>query len=574
MPQNYRITKNRLGDILTAQGLIEKEQVEEALKIQKESKERLGEIFVRLGFVSEDELNNVLMEQAEQLGIPVVDAEALSHADIEVVAKVPENLAHEHTLIAVSQEGQEIHVVMSDPFDLEILDTLEKMTTCTVRPSIAKSNEIKKAVDRFYKEVRAFEGLEELLQGIDYVKDVDGDEEVDVEKLRAQVEDAPVVKLVNMILGEAIKDRASDIHIEPLEKGVSVRFRIDGVLHEVMSPPKKLQMPLITRIKILSDLDIADRRAPQDGRLTVKLPQKNVDVRVSTLPTVYGEKIVLRLFDKEAFGRELSNLGFSEDMLETFHHWIREPYGMILVSGPTGSGKTSTLYGALNEIRSSEKNIVTVEDPVEYKIESINQVYTNPQAGLTFASALRSILRQDPDIIMVGEIRDGETADIAVKCALTGHLVFSTVHANDAVSTVTRLIDLGVPAYLVGSAVNLVLAQRLVRTICPHCKEEYEPTPEFLESMNWPRTNGEKVLFYRGKGCLQCKNTGFLGRTALFEMLELKPSVRRLVFEASSEEKIRQEAEGLGLETLLQDGLGKVKEGVTTIEEVLGSHIQ
>jgi type IV pilus assembly protein PilB len=514
------------------------------------------------------------MEQAEQMGIKVLDSETLSHADLEIVALVPEDLAREHILIAISREENEINVVMSDPFDLEILDTLEKMTGSTIKPYISHSAEIKKAIDRFYKEVKAFEGLEELLEGIDYVRDDDGEEEVDVEKLRAQVDDAPVVKLVNMILGEAIKDRASDIHIEPLEKGVGVRFRIDGVLHDVMSPPKRLQMPLITRIKILSDLDIADRRVPQDGRLTVKLPQKNVDVRVSTLPTVFGEKVVLRLFDKEAFGRELTKLGFSEKMLNTFDRWIHEPYGMILVSGPTGSGKTTTLYGALNVVKSPEKNIVTVEDPVENKIEGINQVYTNPQAGLTFASALRSILRQDPDIIMVGEIRDGETADIAVKCALTGHLVFSTVHANDAVSTVTRLIDLGVPAYLVGSAVNLVLAQRLVRTICPHCKEKYTPTAEFLESVNWPEDERREVHFYRGKGCLQCKDTGFLGRTGLFEMLELKPSVRKLVFEGASEEQIRGEARRLGLQSLLEDGFLKVREGATTIEEVMGSHIQ
>jgi len=283
---------------------------------------------------------------------------------------------------------------------------------------------------------------------------------------------------------------------------------------------------------------------------------------------------VLRLFDKDSFGRDLPHLGFTEQMLEIFRKWIREPYGMVLVSGPTGSGKSSTLYAALIEIRSPEKNLVTVEDPVEYKIDGLNQVYTNPQAGLTFALALRSILRQDPDIIMVGEIRDRETADIAVKSALTGHLVFSTVHANDAVSTVTRLVDLGVPAYLVGSAVNLVLAQRLVRVICPHCKERYEPTREFLESMRWPYDAGEPVYFYRGKGCLQCKNTGFLGRTALFEMLEMKTSIRKLVFEGANDELIHQEAKKLGMKTLREDGLEKVHDGTTTIEEVLGSHIQ
>jgi len=574
MPPTYRIVKNLLGTILVAQGLVTKEQIEEALRAQKKTKKRLGQILIETGAVNEDDLNNVLAEQAEQLEIPVVAAEDLTQVDIETVARVPEELAREHTLIAISQAGGELNVVMSDPFDLEVLDTLEKMTSLTVKPSIGKSSEINEAIERYYKEVKAFEGLEELLEGIDYIKEGEGEEEVDVEKLKAQVEDAPVVKLVNMILGEAIKDRASDIHIEPTEKGISVRFRIDGVLHEVMSPPKKLQMPLITRIKILSDLDIADRRTPQDGRLTVKLPGKNVDVRVSSLPTVFGEKIVMRLFDKDSFGRDLPHLGFTEQMLKVFRKWIREPYGMILVSGPTGSGKSSTLYAALSEIRSPEKNLVTVEDPVEYKIDGLNQVYTNPQAGLTFASALRSILRQDPDIIMVGEIRDRETADIAVKSALTGHLVFSTVHANDAVSTVTRLVDLGVPAYLVGSAVNLVLAQRLVRVICPHCKERYEPTREFLESIDWSFDGAEKVYFFRGKGCLQCKNTGFLGRTAIFEMLEVKPSIRKLVFEGANDDLIHEEAKRLGMKTLLEDGLEKVHEGTTTIEEVMGSHIQ
>ena len=574
MPPTYRIVKNLLGTILVNQGRVKDEQLQAALEAQKGSKKRLGEILVEMEAIGEDDLNQVLAEQAEQLEIPMLTAEHLNKVDVEMVAKIPEELAQEHTLIAFSQTGNVLDVVMADPFDLEVLDTLEKMTGLTVKPFIGKSSDIKEAIERYYKEIKAFEGLEELLEGIDYVREGEGEEEFDVEKLRAQVEDAPVVKLVNMILGEAIKDRASDIHIEPAEKGVSVRFRIDGVLHEVMSPPKRLQMPLITRIKILSDLDIADRRSPQDGRLTVKLPGKNVDVRVSSLPTVFGEKIVMRLFDKESFGRELANIGFTKGMLEVFRKWIQEPYGMILVSGPTGSGKTSTLYAALSEIKSPEKNLVTVEDPVEYKIDGLNQVYTNPQAGLTFASALRSILRQDPDIIMVGEIRDRETADIAVKSALTGHLVFSTVHANDAVSTVTRLVDLGVPAYLVGSAVNLVLAQRLVRVICPHCKESYEPTREFLESIHWPYNDNEKVFFYRGKGCIQCKNTGFLGRTAIFEMLEMKPSIRKMVFEAANDDAINQEASEQGMKTLLEDGLEKVKSGITTIKEVLGSHIQ
>ncbi len=571
MPPSYRIAKKLLGSILLSRGAVNKEQVEEALQVQKETKERLGKILIKLGFISEDDLSKVL---AEQLEIPIATPEDFNDADLDAVALVPEDMAQEHLLIAVSKEDNQMKVVMSDPFDLEILDILEKRTGCKIKPVIGKSSEIKEAIDRYYKELTRFEGLDKILEGMDYVKIDEADQDVDVEKLKAQVDEAPVVRLVNKILGEAIKDRASDIHVEPLENSVSVRFRIDGVLQEVMTPPKKLHLPLVTRIKILSDLDIADRRVPQDGRLTIKLPQKSVDVRVSTLPTVFGEKAVLRLFDKESFGRELSNLGFEKDMLKTIQQWIREPYGMVLVSGPTGSGKTTTLYAALSDIKTPEKNIVTVEDPVEYKIEGINQVYTNPQAGLTFASALRSILRQDPDIIMVGEIRDAETADIAVKCALTGHLVFSTVHANDAISTVTRLVNLGVPPFLVGSAVNFVLAQRLVRTICPHCKEGYQPTPEFLESVRWERKSKEEVMFYRGKGCIKCRNTGFLGRTGLFEMLEMKTAMRKLIFEEASEEEISEEVQRQGWKTLQQDGFEKVRRGVSTIEEVLGAYIR
>jgi len=370
------------------------------------------------------------------------------------------------------------------------------------------------------------------------------------------------------MLAEAIDDRASDVHVEPLRDRLVVRFRIDGILHEVMKPPKNLQMAIVSRIKVLADLDIATRLLPQDGRLTVHLPEREVDIRVSTLPTAYGEKVVMRLFDKTSFSRQVSNLGLDGSLLQSFQRAIHQPYGMILISGPTGSGKTTTLYAALNEIRSVHRNLLTVEDPIEYHIDGVNQVHANAKVGMSFARALRSILRQDPDVIMVGEIRDAETADIAVKSALTGHLVLSTVHANDAPGTVTRLIDMGVPRYLVGSAVTLVMAQRLVRRVCERCREPVIPEPEALAVLGDDAATLTGHPVQRGRGCLACKQTGYFGRTAVFEVLELSRPVRRMVLDGLNEDQIKQRAVAEGMLTLRKSGVQKILQGVTTIDEV------
>ena len=410
--------------------------------------------------------------------------------------------------------------------------------------------------------------LGQILDKLSVTTAASEDVEVDLAALRQQVEDAPVVRLVNLMIAEAIDARASDIHVEPARDRVTVRFRIDGVLHEVMKPPKHLQMAIISRIKVLADLDIAIRLLPQDGRLTVHLPGREVDLRISTLPTSHGEKVVMRLFDKSAFERRVDNLGLEGATLDAFAKAIRQPYGMILISGPTGSGKTTTLYSALQDIKSVHRNLVTVEDPIEYHIENVSQVHANQKVGMTFARALRSILRQDPDVIMVGEIRDADTADIAVKSALTGHLVFSTVHANDAPGTLTRMIDMGVPRYLVGSAMSLVMAQRLVRRVCERCKEWYVAEPETLASLGSDAEMLRGKSIARGRGCLACKQTGFSGRTAVFEVLELSRAIRRMVLDGLNEDQIKAQAIDDGFVTLRKAGVRKILEGATTIDEV------
>jgi type IV pilus assembly protein PilB len=461
-----------------------------------------------------------------------------------------------------------LEIAVGDPLDVVSLDHVRALTGCTLKVWIARPSEVKEAVEEFYQEIRASEQVGAILDKLDLSANPDAEADVDLAALRQQVEDAPVVRLVNLMLAEAIEQRASDIHVEPLRDRIVVRFRIDGLLHEVMKPPKHLQMAITSRIKVLADLDIAVRLLPQDGRLTVHLPDREVDIRVSTLPTSFGEKVVMRLFDKQAFTREIEKIGLEGAGLEGFTRAIRQPYGMILISGPTGSGKTTTLYTALNEIRSVHKNLLTVEDPIEYHIEGVNQVHANHKVGMTFARALRSILRQDPDVIMIGEIRDAETADIAVKSALTGHLVLSSVHANDAPGTVTRLIDMGVPRYLVGSAVMLVMAQRLVRRVCERCREYYVAEAEHTAVMgdDAELLTGKRLA--RGRGCLTCKHTGYQGRVAVFEVLEITRPVRRMVLDGLNEDQIKQKAVGEGLITLRKSGIRKVLDGITTIEEV------
>ena len=560
-----RLTTRRLGEILIERDKLTAEQVQTALTSRLDARERLGQTVVRLGFMTESEVVDIL---GEQFGHPIANAERLAQADRTAVQLIPEPIAREAMLLALARNGDTLEVAVGDPLDIVSLDHLRALTGCQLQVWIARPTEVKEAIDSFYSELRATEHLGEILDKIDLTAGRDEEQDIDLATLRQQVEDAPVVRLVNLMIAEAIDQRASDIHIEPARERVTVRFRIDCVLHEVMKPPKHLQMAMVSRIKVLAELDIAVRLLPQDGRLTVHLPDREVDLRVSTLPTSHGEKVVMRLFDKGAFERQVANLGLEGATLEAFKRIIREPYGMILISGPTGSGKTTTLYSALNDIKSVHRNLITVEDPIEYHIDAVSQVHANSKVGMTFARALRAILRQDPDVIMIGEIRDAETADIAVKSALTGHLVFSTVHANDAPGTLTRLIDMGVPRYLVGSAMSRVMAQRLVRRICERCKESYTPEPEALEAMGEDAglLRGHKLM--RGRGCMACKQTGYSGRTALFEVLELSRPVRRMVLDGLNEDEIKRRAVSEGFVTLRKAGMRKILDGVTSLDEI------
>jgi len=559
-----RSASRRLGELLMERAGLTPEQVAHALAARTDPRERLGQVIVRLGYLTEADVVQAL---AQQFGLPVADVQRLTGANREAVQLVPEQLARQAHVLALAREGNTLEIAVGDPLDVLSLDHLRALTGCALRVWVAQPSEVAEAIEQFYSELRATEHLGAILDNID-VTATGAEEEVDLAALRQQVEDAPVVRLVNLMIAEAIDARASDIHVEPARDRVTIRFRIDGVLHEVMKPPKNLQMAIISRIKVLADLDIAVRLLPQDGRLSVHLPDREVDLRVSTLPTSHGEKVVLRLFDKSAFERRVENLGLEGETLEAFRDAIRQPYGMILISGPTGSGKTTTLYSALQDIKSVHRNLVTVEDPIEYHIEGVAQVHANQKVGMTFARALRSILRQDPDVIMVGEIRDSETADIAVKSALTGHLVFSTVHANDAPGTLTRLADMGVPRYLVGSAMSLVMAQRLVRRVCERCKELVLPEPELL-AMFGPDADllrGHPVP--RGRGCMACKQTGYAGRVALFEVLALNRPIRRLVLDGANEDDIKKRAIADGFITLRKAGIRKAIEGITTLDEV------
>jgi len=574
MALSYRLSTRRFGELLLDRGMLAADQLNDALRQRQDPRERLGQTLVRLGLLTENEVVTLL---SEQFALPVATPDRISKADPEAVQLVPEHIARQSNLLALRREGDTLEVVIGDPLDVVSLDHLKALTGCTLVVSIAPPSDVREAIDEFYSEIRATEQVGAILDKLDLSGASDADEDVDLASLRQQVEDAPVVRLVNLMIAEAIDARASDIHVEPLRDRVVVRFRIDGVLHEVMKPPKHLQMAIVSRIKVLADLDIAIRLLPQDGRLTVHLPDREVDMRVSTLPTSFGEKTVMRLFDKQAFTREINNLGLEGAGLTVFQRSIRQPYGMLLVSGPTGSGKTTTLYSALQEIRSPQRNLVTVEDPIEYHIEGVNQVHANHKVGMTFARALRAILRQDPDVIMVGEIRDAETADIAVKSALTGHLVLSTVHANDAPGTVTRLVDMGVPRYLVGSAVVMVMAQRLVRRVCERCKEIYLAEPDHVAALGEDGATLIGRRLARGRGCLACKQTGYSGRIAVFEVLELNKPIRRLVLDGQNEDQIKKDALSEGLLTLRKSGIKKILDGVTTVDEVravtLADHI-
>ncbi len=504
----------------------------------------------------------------QEAGIPQIKTDELGFIDPNIVFIIPEEIARRHTLLAIGQEDNFLKVVMANPFDVVAKELVINRTGWQLKIFYAPAAELQPLIERCYTQRTNLEESIKELVDFEITPEIEK-EENDADLLRIQAEDAPAIKFVNLTLLQAIQDRASDIHFEPQEKKLQIRFRVDGLLREVTPPPKKMQAGIISRIKILGGLDIAERRVPQDGRAKIKIMGRQIDIRISSLPTIYGEKIVMRILDSNSLSLNIDDIGFEPGLMQQFKTLLAQSHGMILVTGPTGSGKTTTLYSALNYVNSPEKNIITIEDPVEYRLEGINQIQARPQVGLTFAAGLRSILRQDPDIVMVGEIRDSETAEIAIKAALTGHLVLSTLHTNDAVATVIRLLNMGVDKYLICSALSLVIAQRLARRICLHCKEPYTPPIEIRQRLINLGVDPSDIIFYHGTGCEHCSGTGFWGRLAVYEFFRLTQEIKELIIANASEIELKQKAHELGMETLLENGLKKVREGLTTIEEVL-----
>lgn len=554
--------KKTLEESLVEDGLLTPEQLEQAKQEEKRSGHRLRKVLVRTGLMHEDDLVAFLSAKS---GLPRIELENYL-IDPKIIELIPEPLARKYELIPVLKIGKRLTCAMTDPWNIFALDELRAKTGYVIEPAVATEGEIKNALDSHYG---AQGTMKEVIRSMDEPKKggPEDSKEIDVKKLQGMVKEPIVIKLVNLMITEAIRQGASDIHIEPEEETLKTRFRVDGMLREETSPPKHLQSAVISRVKILANLDIAERRAPQDGRFNVKTDGKEVDIRVSCMPTVYGENVVLRLLDVSKALLTLEQIGLSKDTLGAFQSVIKRPYGIILVTGPTGSGKTTTLYSSLDKINTVEKNILTIEDPVEYRLPGVRQIQVNTKAHLTFSNGLRSILRQDPDVIMVGEIRDAETAEIAIQAALTGHLVLATLHTNDAPGAITRLIDMGVEPFLVSSSVIGILAQRLVRTLCKECKEEYVPSKDILAEIGVDAAHGAK--FYRGKGCIKCMKTGYKGRIAIFEFLVPNEKIRKLAIDKASSKEMRKEALAAGMIAMKEDGMKKIAEGLTTLEEVL-----
>src|SRR3954447_22995751 len=558
---------DRLGEILLREGLVTREQLAQALAEQKNTKHRLGYVLVKLGLVQELEITKVL---ARQYRMPAVD---LSRFDVDpkIIKLVPADMATKSVVLPLKREGRTLTVAMADPSDMGLLEDLKFITRFDLFPVIAGEFTLRALIEKHYQSGNNDQELQTILRDMEAAgEDLEVVEEREEETVtQAQLEDAPVVKLINGLLIEAVKLGASDIHIEPFEHEIRVRYRIDGALLEIMRPPLKMKAALTSRIKILSQLNIAERRVPQDGRLKLKLGARVIDFRVSTLPVLFGEKIVLRILDKGNLTLDLTKFGFEVKAEKDLMKAILNPYGMVLVTGPTGSGKTTTLYSALSRVNTPEVNIMTAEDPVEYNLMGINQVLVRTEIGLTFAAALKAFLRQDPNIIMIGEIRDLETGGIAIKAALTGHLVLSTLHTNDAPSTITRMIDMGIEAFNVASAVNLVVAQRLIRRICKECKAEHKYTDPELAALGTNLEGLRKLTFMKGTGCETCSGTGYKGRAGLYEVMALSPELRRMILRGASVAEIRDQAVVDGMLTLRMDGMKKIERGVTTLEEVV-----
>jgi len=549
----------QLGDVLLEGGLVTAAQLDVAVEEQRRLGRALGRVLVDLQILTEGQL---VASLAQQIGLKFVDLSDYP-VDGSAVSRVPEPVCRRHTALPIGYDDGRLVVAMADPANVFALDDMRSMAGMEIRPVVATKPDVLAAINRYH---RGDAELDDLTIAMEAGRDDDDD----LGKVKEVVEDAPIVKFVNLLITQAIQDRASDIHIEPAERDLRVRFRIDGVLHEVMRSPKSITSGVTSRLKIMADINIAERRIPQDGRLSVTANGKKIDLRVATLPTVWGEKIVMRILDNSTAMLTLSDLGFGQENYDVYSKSFAKPYGMILVTGPTGSGKSTTLYATLNIVSKPEVNVITVEDPVEYRLAGINQVQTNVKAGLTFAAALRSILRSDPDIVLLGEIRDHETAQIAVEAALTGHLVLSTLHTNDAPSAITRLTEMGIEPFLVGSALDCVLAQRLARRLCPKCRQAYTPTRQFLADARFPWSVDEALpTLYRPIGCSACSKTGYKGRLALHEVMAVSEEIERLAVEHASALVISKVALEQGMITLRNDGLTKVKAGHTSIEEIL-----
>lgn len=558
----------RLGELLVRNNLITKEQLIQALEEQRVSggQMRLGAVLVKLGYIEEPDLTSFL---SKQYGVPSINLSELE-IDSAILKLIPAEVAQKYQIVPVNRAGSTLIVAMCDPSNIFAIDDIKFMTGYNVEVVVASETAIKASIDKFYDQSASLADVMGDLGEMEEFEVIGEEEEVDVSSLERATEDAPVVKLVNLILTDAIKKRASDIHIEPYERIFRVRYRIDGVLYEVMKPPMKLKNAITSRVKIMAELDIAERRLPQDGRIKIKLGGgKDMDYRVSVLPTLFGEKIVLRLLDKSNLQLDMTKLGYEPESLTHFKREIHKPFGMVLVTGPTGSGKTVSLYSALSELNKTTENISTAEDPVEFNFAGINQVQIHEEIGLTFAAALRSFLRQDPDIIMIGEIRDFETAEIGVKAALTGHLVLSTLHTNDAPSTINRLLNMGIEPFLVASAVNLITAQRLARRICQDCKEVEKIPVQALIDAGVPPEEAPSYLCYKGRGCPKCNSTGYKGRVGFYQVMPMLDAIKELILSGANTAEIKRESMRLGIKTMRQSGLSKLKEGVTSFEEVL-----
>ncbi|MDY6969675.1 MAG: type II secretion system ATPase GspE [Spirochaetota bacterium] len=555
-----------IGTILVERKVITAEELQEVLLIQKGSQLRLGELLIKKGIASK---NDILSALAEHYGISY--NESVQYEDTDgLFSRIPLNFLKKNRIVPFRHLNNTIYIAITDALNIQPLDDLKMIfPDYDLEAVLTSEEEIMRVINSQYKALSA-DSTGDAIENLE-----DGDFEIlssqisETEDILDMANDAPIIRLVNTIITEAVNDRASDVHIEPFEKDLLVRYRIDGILYQMLTPPKKFQNAIISRIKIMSNLNIAENRLPQDGRIQLKIGGKDIDIRVSVFPTYYGERVVLRLLNKTDMEFNLDSLGFSQESLDTFNALIKKTHGIILVTGPTGSGKTTTLYSMLTNLNSKDVNILTVEDPIEYQLHGVGQMQVMPKIGLSFASGLRSILRQDPDIIMIGEMRDLETAEIAVQSALTGHRVFSTIHTNDTASTITRLIDMGVEPFLITSTLNAILAQRLVRTICPNCKKTYKPTQKMLSELGIKPSQINKGNLYIGEGCEKCLNTGYVGRVAIYELLPLDNDIRKLIMDHTEAHEIKEKAISKGMTTLLQDGIDKVLKGITTLEEVI-----